>query len=82
MEKLIETQLRNKEHDDLLRDLNLKIMRVTQEIRDHYPELNKFLEEMPLTIPDELNMEIILQNLKSYYDSLNSVLNNYISEQA
>ena len=82
MEKLTDKQLKNKEHDDLLRDLNLKIMRVTQEIRDHYPELNKFLEEMPLTIPDELNMEITLQNLKSYYDSLNSVLNNYISEQA
>ena len=82
MEKLTDKQLKNKEHDDLLRDLNLKIMRVTQEIRDHYPELTKFLEEMPLTIPDELNMEITLQNLKSYYDSLNSVLNNYISEQA
>jgi len=27
-------------------------------------------------------MEIILMNLKSYYDSLNSILNNYKTEQA
>ena len=82
METLIDKQLKNKEYDDLLRDLNLKIMRVTQEIRDHYPELNKFLKEIPLIIPDELNMEITVLNLKSYYDSLNMILNDYIREQA
>jgi hypothetical protein len=82
MENLTEKQLRNKEHDDLLRDLNLKIMQVTTEIKDHYPELTKFLEEMPVTTPDEQNVDITLKSLKSYYDSLNSILNSYISEQA
>jgi len=72
----------NKVSEDLVRDLNLKIMRVTQEIKDHYPELTKFLEEMPVTVPDEKDATITLRSLKSYYDSLNSILNNYISEQA
>jgi len=72
----------NKVSEDLIRDLNLKIMRVTQEIKDHYPELTKYLEEMPVTVPDEKDATITLRSLKSYYDSLNSILNNYISEQA
>ena len=73
---------KDKTHEDLEKDLNLKIVRVTTEIKDHYPELVKFLEEMPVTIPDEQNMEITLKNLKSYYDSLTSVLNSYITEQS
>ncbi len=82
MKKQTDKQLKSKEHEDLERDLNLKIIQVTTEIKDHYPELIKFLDEMPVTIPDEQNMEITLKNLKSYYDSLNSILNNYITEQA
>jgi hypothetical protein len=82
MENLTDKQLKKKEYEDIERDLNLKIMQVTTEIKDHYPELIKFLEEMPVTIPDEQTMEITLKNLKSYNDSLNSILNNYIKEQA
>jgi len=72
----------SKIHKDLERDLNLKIIQVTMKIKDHYPELTKFLEEIPVTIPDETNMEITLKNLKSYYDSLSSILNKYILEQS
>lgn len=82
MENLTNKQLKSKEHEDLERDLNLKIIQVTMKIKDHYPELIKFLEEIPVTIPDETNMEITLKNLKSYYDSLNSMLNKYILEQS
>ncbi|MGB4415383.1 MAG: hypothetical protein WBI53_10930 [Paludibacter sp.] len=82
MKKQTDKQLKSKEHEDLERDLNLKIIQVTTEIKDHYPELIKFLDEMPVTIPDEQAFEITLKNLKSYYDSLNSILNNYITEQA
>lgn len=82
MENQNDKQLKRKDHEDLERDLNLKIMQVTTEIKENYPELMKFLEEMPVTIPDEQNMEITLKNLKSYYDSLNSLLNDYVSEQS
>ena len=82
MENLTDKQLKSKEHEDLERDLNLKIMQLTQEIKDHYPELIKFLDEMPVTIPDEKDVEITLKSLKSYSDSLNTILNDYISEQS
>ena len=77
-----QTQDKNKTQEEIEKDLNLKIMRVITEIKDHYPELVKFIEEMPVTIPNEQNMEITVKNLKSYYDSLNSVLNSYITEQS
>jgi len=82
MENLTNKQMKIKEPEELVRDINLKIMQVTQEIRDHYPELIKFLEEMPVTVPDEKDTEITLKSLRTYYDSLNSILNGYILEQA
>lgn len=68
-------------HEEVEKALISKIMRITTEIKDHYPELVRFLDEMPVTIPDDQNREITLMNLKLYYDSLNSVLNSYITEQ-
>lgn len=62
------------------KDLNSKILEVTMKIKDHYPELSKYLEEMPMTISSENDPEITLNHLKSYYESLNSLLNKYKSE--
>ena len=62
------------------KELNAKILKITMTIRDQYPELSKYLEEMPITIPDEKNPEITLENLKTYYNSLYSMLNKYIEE--
>ena len=62
------------------KDLNSKILKITMTIKDKYPELSKYIEEMSATIPDEKNPEITLKNLTTYYDSLNSMLNKYILE--
>ena len=61
---------------------NKKIMDITMRIKDQYPELSKYLTEMPVTIPDETDPHIQLKNLKQYYDSLNVVLEKYILEHA
>ena len=37
-------------------------------------ELSKFLDEMPVTIPDEENSEINIKILQKYYESLNNIL--------
>ena len=58
-------------------DWNAKILKTTMMIMDKHPELSKYLEEMNVTIPDDKNPEITLQNLKEYYDSLRSLLSNY-----
>jgi esterase/lipase len=63
--------------DQIEKDLNSKILEITIIIKNKYPELLKYLDEMPATIPAEKNPEITLKNLSAYYDSLNAVLNKY-----
>jgi hypothetical protein len=67
---------------DAENEWNAKILTITMKIKDQYPELSKYLTEMPETIPDEKDPEITLKNLKVYFESLNSLLNKYILEQA
>lgn len=67
-------------HEEIEKDLNSKILEITMRIRDQFPELSKYIEEMPVTIPDEQHPEITLKNLKMYYDSLNTILDKYILE--
>jgi hypothetical protein len=59
---------------------NAKILKTTMKIQEEYPELSKYLEEMPLTIPSNTNPEISEDFLKTYHESLVEVLNNYIIE--
>ena len=58
-------------------ELNEKIVKITMTIRDEFPELLKFLNEMPETIPNEKNPEINVTNLQNYYNSLESTLRKY-----
>jgi len=59
-------------------ELNSKIMEITLKIKERYPELAVYLDEMTITIPGEEHPEVTLKNLNAYYNSLNSMLNNYI----
>lgn len=63
------------------KELNSKILKITMTIRDKYPQLSEYIEEMTMTIPDEKNPKINLKNLEAYYDSLKSMLNKYVQEQ-
>jgi hypothetical protein len=62
------------------KDLNSKILKITMTIQNHYPELSKYLDEMPVTIPTEKNPKMTLKILSQYYESLNSMLNKYLLE--
>jgi two-component system OmpR family response regulator len=66
--------------NSLEKEFNSKILKVTMLIMEKYPELSKYIEEMPETIPNENDPEITLRNLKSYYTSLDSILKKYILE--
>jgi iron-sulfur cluster repair protein YtfE (RIC family) len=61
--------------------LNAKILKVTMTIREQFPELIKYLEEVTDTIPDKKDPDINLKNLSAYYETLKSMLNEYILEQ-
>ena len=56
---------------------NKKILQVTLEIKGDYPELSKYIEEMPVTIPNDADPQINLKSLDDYLDSLNELINKY-----
>lgn len=62
------------------KELNSKILEITMTIKEKYPELLKYLGEMPVTIPDKKSPEMDSKNLREYYDSLSSILENYVRE--
>lgn len=57
--------------------LNADILKITLMIRKQYPELSKYISEMPVTIPNVETPEINAKILKDYYDSLEAVMKNY-----
>jgi DNA repair ATPase RecN len=59
------------------KELNAKILEITMKIRDNYPELSQYLEEMPETIPSEKNPEMDLKNMEEYYNTLTNLIKNY-----
>ncbi len=65
---------------EALTDLNQKIMRVTMAIKEYCPELSKYLEEMPTTNRTKMKTEITFKDLSMYYDSLRSLMRNYLLE--
>ncbi len=64
-----------------VKELNRDILFITQEIQKKFPELSKYIVEMPVknsSIDDEAGN---IKNLENYYDSLNNLLNKYAMEK-
>lgn len=53
------------------------ILKITTTIREEFPELIKFLNEMPDTIPNVENPEITRKSLEEYFNSLQNLLLKY-----
>jgi hypothetical protein len=53
------------------------ILKITLIIKGQYPELSKYIEEMPDTIPDKKKPAVNTKNLQTYYDSLLSLVKEY-----
>ncbi len=62
------------------KELNSDILKITMKIQETYPELSKYITEMPVTIPNSNNPEITLKALKDYYNSLEIILLKYAKE--
>ena len=58
-------------------ELNKNILKITMTIRNEFPELIKYLNEMPVTIPSDESPEINKKALQDYYDSLLDLLRKY-----
>lgn len=59
-------------------ELNDAILKITMKIRNDYPELTKYLNEMTVTIPDISSPEINIKILTDYYESLENIIKKYI----
>ena len=59
-------------------ELNENILKMTMIIRNEFPELLKFLNEMNITLPDKNSPEINTKILQEYYDSLCDLLSKYV----
>lgn len=59
------------------KELNAAILDITLKIKDQFPELSKFILEMPDTIPNIENPEMNRKVLQEYYESLEIMLKDY-----
>lgn len=59
------------------KELNQEILETTTMIRNEYPELIKYLEEVPLTIPIVDDPAITNKLLEDYAKSLKNIIIKY-----
>lgn len=59
------------------KELNDDILKITITINEQFPELSKYIEEMPITIPNTANPKINTTILTEYHDSLVCLLKQY-----
>jgi hypothetical protein len=59
------------------KQLNAKILEMTMKIQELFPELSKYIAEMPITIPNASSPEINIKSLQEYYESLVIILKDY-----
>ncbi|MDI1356329.1 MAG: alpha/beta hydrolase [bacterium] len=58
-------------------ELNKLILDITTTIQAENPELLNYLNEMPVTIPNEAHPEVDVNTLRAYYESLVILLDRY-----
>lgn len=61
-------------------DLNARIFSATQKIQAEFPELVKYLDEIPTTYSDATTNKISQENLIDYYNTLNALLKSFSKE--
>lgn len=63
-------------------EINKDILRITGTITEKFPELLKFIEEMPLRIKYTGGDDIDTRHLEEYYNSLETLLEKYSKDHA
>jgi hypothetical protein len=63
-------------------EINNAIIKTTMEIQKKFPELSKYLTEMPVAIPDAVNPEITIRSLEDYSESLDTLVTKYSKSHA
>ncbi|WP_420601131.1 hypothetical protein [Flagellimonas sp.] len=63
-----------------MKEILSEIVLLTNQIETEYPELYKFLEEQPMTIPAEDKPEIDRETMENYLMGLRGLLEHYVEE--
>ena len=63
---------------NVLQNIENDIVRLTTLIKTEYPELYKFLEETPITVPSVDNPDINIKVMEDYNESLKQLLKHHI----
>ena len=63
------------------KELDAAILKITLKIKEQYPELSKYISEMPVTIPNMENPKMDIKALQDYHDSLDILSKDYIKNQ-
>ncbi|MFI0429701.1 hypothetical protein [Mariniflexile sp. HMF6888] len=63
-------------------NLLLEISNITLEIETNYPELYQYLDENPITIPSEDNLNVDDNSLKNYLETLKIMLKKHKEEHS
>ena len=58
-------------------EINNDILKITLIIQEKFPELTKYISEMPVTLPDCQHPSINYKHLEEYYQSLFELVKNY-----
>ncbi|MBJ6368455.1 hypothetical protein [Snuella sedimenti] len=58
-----------------------KISKLTREIETNYPGLYKYLDESPMTIPNEAHPNIDAASMDEYLETLERLLSDYKGER-
>ena len=58
-------------------EINKDILDIENVISKEFPELSKYIGEMPVKISYKVGDEITTENLKDYYNSLNELIKHY-----
>ena len=64
------------------KEITEAIAKLTIEIRDKYPEIGKYLNEMTVTNPDMQHPSIDAKLLNDYYETLKLMVEKYAAEHS
>ena len=62
------------------KQLDQQILNITMMIQTNFPELSKYIPEMPVKISYVSGEKININNLQDYYNSLKELVNKYAEE--
>ena len=63
-------------------ELEKDILNITMKIHMEYPELSKYIKEMPVNVSENDKDAINIKNMKEYYNSLKELLGEYSKTHA